>query len=113
MHLDLSSFRWDTYTYHVRAFMCARLCGAATRLRMTCVFAYFAQRQSAQCAYEAEQVVNPDRSARRMHACRSIKAFADAFLAKNLKLDVLVNNAGIFLVPHDFTQVHMRMPPLL
>jgi retinol dehydrogenase-12 len=35
---------------------------------------------------------------------RSIKAFADAFLAKDLPLHVLVNNAGVFLVPHDFTQ---------
>lgn len=35
---------------------------------------------------------------------RSIKAFADEFLKKDLPLHVLVNNAGVFLVPHDFTQ---------
>ena len=30
--------------------------------------------------------------------------FAKAFKAKDLTLDCLVNNAGVFLVPHDFTQ---------
>ena len=30
--------------------------------------------------------------------------FAKAFKAKNLPLNVLVGNAGVFLVPHDHTE---------
>ena len=36
--------------------------------------------------------------------CRSVVAFAEAFRAKQLPLHVLVNNAGIFIVPHDHTE---------
>jgi NAD(P)-dependent dehydrogenase (short-subunit alcohol dehydrogenase family) len=35
---------------------------------------------------------------------RSITDFASAFKAKKLPLHTLVNNAGVFLVPHDRTQ---------
>ena len=35
---------------------------------------------------------------------QSITDFAKAFKAKKLPLHTLVNNAGVFLVPHDFTQ---------
>ncbi|KAL3144912.1 hypothetical protein ABBQ32_003421 [Trebouxia sp. C0010 RCD-2024] len=35
---------------------------------------------------------------------RSIKAFADRYLELGLPLHTLVNNAGVFLVPHDHTQ---------
>ena len=36
--------------------------------------------------------------------CRSVVKFAEAFRAKELPLHVLVNNAGIFIVPHDHTE---------
>ena len=36
--------------------------------------------------------------------CRSVVDFAKAFKAKNLPLNVLVGNAGVFLVPHDHTE---------
>lgn len=35
---------------------------------------------------------------------RSITDFASAFKAKKLPLHTLVNNAGVFLVEHNFTQ---------
>jgi len=35
---------------------------------------------------------------------KSITEFAGAFKAKKLPLHTLVNNAGVFLVPHDRTQ---------
>lgn len=35
---------------------------------------------------------------------RSIKAFADKYLEMGLPLHMLINNAGVFLVPHDHTQ---------
>ena len=37
-------------------------------------------------------------------ACRSITQFAEAFKARNIPLDALVNNAGVFLVPHAYTE---------
>ena len=36
--------------------------------------------------------------------CRSIVQFAENFNAKNIPLHTLVNNAGVFLVPHDHTE---------
>lgn len=50
----------------------------------------------------------PSGKAEAMHldltSFQSITDFAKAFKAKKLPLHTLVNNAGVFLVPHDFTQ---------
>lgn len=36
--------------------------------------------------------------------CRSVVSFAEDFKKRDLPLHVLVENAGVFLVPHDRTE---------
>ena len=40
---------------------------------------------------------------------RSVQNFAKAFKEKHKKLDVMVNNAGVFLAPHEKTPDGMEV----